>query len=257
VSASRKPPDPIREKFAARTPLLNAWLTLGAPFAVELAAEAGCDLVTIDQQHGIGGEAELLASLMAAKAAAVPALVRVAMNDFGLIGRALDAGAQGVVCPMVNTPEETARLVEAVKFPPLGLRSAGPYRARLLLPDYVRGANVWTIACAQIETRRALDNLDAILGTPGLDMICAGPNDLAITLSNGQHADIRAPEVLDALSLLLAKAREKGIIASVFANDADYAMAMLEKGWQIVAIGTDARWITTAAREARRIVSGG
>lgn len=250
-------PDPIREKFASGTPLLNAWLTLGVPFAVELAADAGCDLVTIDQQHGIGGHSELLASLMAARAAGVPALVRVAKNDFGVIGRALDAGAQGVVCPMINTADETAQLVQAVKFPPLGARSAGAYRARLLLPDYVRNANVWTIACAQIETRRALDNLEAILGTAGLDMICAGPNDLAITLSNGQHADIRAPEVEEALDLMLAKARQKGIIASAFANDAEYAKALLEKGWQVVAIATDARWISDAARGARRIVSGG
>ena len=255
--STRKGSDPIRDKLAAGTPLFNAWMTLGTPFAVELAAEAGCDLVTIDQQHGIGGNTELLASLMAARAAGVPALVRVAVNDTGLIGRALDAGAQGVICPMINTPEETVRLVEAVKFPPLGARSTGPYRARLMLPDYFRQANAWTIACGQIETRKALDNIDKILGTPGLDMICAGPNDLAITLSNGQHADIRAPEVLEALDLMLAKAREKGVMASIFANDAEYAKALLQKGWQVVAIASDARWVSAAAREARRVVSGG
>lgn len=250
-------PDPVREKFAAGAPQFNAWLTLGAPFVVELVAAAGCDLVTIDQQHGIGGNAEMLGSLMAARAAGVPALVRVASNDSGLIGRALDAGAQGVVCPMINTPEEAVRLVEAVKFPPLGLRSTGPYRARLMLPDYFRGANAWTIACAQIETRRALDNLDAILSTPGLDMILAGPNDLAVSMSNGQHADIRLDEVTEALDLVLSKAKTKGVIASIFANDADYAKAMLAKGWQVVAIASDARWISNGARDARRVVSGG
>ena len=134
--------------------------------------------------------------------------MRVAANDSGLIGRALDAGAHGVICPMIDTAEDAVELVASVKFPPLGNRSLGPFRARLALPDYFRAANDWTIACAQIETRTALDNLDEILATPGLDMVCAGPNDLALTLSGGAHSDIRSPEVIEALDLLLAKAKK-------------------------------------------------
>ncbi len=143
---------PIRAKLAAGKPLFNAWLALGSPFAVELAAEAGCDLVTVDQQHGIGGHAEMLSCLMAAGAGGVPALVRVAANDSGLIGRALDAGAHGVICPMINSADDAWQLVDSVKFPPLGRRSLGPFRARLAMPDYFRAANAWTIACGQIET---------------------------------------------------------------------------------------------------------
>lgn len=248
--------DSIRDRLVAGAPLFNAWLTLGAAFAVELAAEAGSDLVTIDQQHGIGGNAELVAGLTAARAAGIPALVRVAVNDSGLIGRALDAGAQGVICPMVNTAADARRLVEAVKYPPLGARSTGPYRARLLLVDYFHNANGWTIACAQIETREALDNLDAILTTPGVDMICLGPNDLVISLSGGRHADIRADEVLAALDLTLAKCREHGVIAGIFANDAEYAKPLVAKGWQVVAVSTDARWLGNGAREAKRAISG-
>ena len=248
--------DALREKLARGKPLFNAWLSMGTPFVVEMVAEAGCDLVTIDQQHGIGGNAELLGCLTAARAANVPALVRVANNDVGLIGRALDAGAQGVICPMVNTPDDARRLVDAVKYPPQGSRSWGPYRARLGLGDYFRDANRWTIACGQIETKAALADLDAILATPGLDMICAGPNDLAITLSGGAHANIRAPEVTAALDHLLAKCREHGVIATIFANDADYARPLVAAGWQIIAVANDARWIGAAASAARKVIDG-
>jgi len=248
--------DLVRAKLALGKPLFNAWLSLGAPLVVELVAEAGCDLVTIDQQHGIGGNAELVACMIAARGAGVPALVRVAGNDVGLIGRALDAGAQGVICPMVNSAEDAERFVAAVKYPPLGGRSWGPYRARLGMADYFRQANGWTIACAQIETKAAIGELDAILTTPGLDMICAGPNDLAITLSDGTHADIRAAEVVEALDLLLAKCKEHGVIATIFANDADYAKSLIGKGWQIVALANDMRWIGAAASGAKQVISG-
>lgn len=247
---------PIRARLAQGEPLFNAWLSLGSPFVVELAAEAGADIVTIDQQHGIGGHAELLASITAATAARIPSLVRVALNDFGLVGRALDAGAQGVICPMINTAADVWAFVEAVKYPPLGARSLGPYRAALAMPNYARTANGWTIACGQIETRTALDNIDDILAAPGLDMVCAGPNDLALTLSSGAHSDIRAPQVMEALDMILAKCREKGVIPAVFANDADYAKSMIAKGWPIVSVATDARWIRDGARAARAAIDG-
>lgn len=249
--------DAVRDNLGKGRPLFNAWLSLGCAFVAEVVAEAGADLVTIDQQHGIGGNAEMIAALTAARAAGAPALVRVAWNDMGLIGRALDAGAQGVICPMVNTAADAQRLVDAVKYPPMGARSWGPYRARIGMGDYFRDANGWTIACGQIETAEALGNLDAILATPGLDAICAGPNDLAITLSEGKHADIRAPEVEAALDHLLAKCREHSVIATIFANDADYARGLIAKGWEIVAIANDTRWVGAAAAEAKKVILGG
>jgi 4-hydroxy-2-oxoheptanedioate aldolase len=249
--------DPLRAKLALGKPLFNAWLSLGCAFVAEVVAEAGADVITIDQQHGIGGNAEMVASLTAARAAGVPGLVRVAWNDIGLIGRALDAGAQGVICPMINSADDARRLVDAVKYPPMGSRSWGPYRARLSLGDYFRDANGWTIACGQIETKTALGELDAILATPGLDMICAGPNDLAITLSAGKQADVRAPEVIAALDHLLAKCKEHGVIAMIFANDTDYARPLIAAGWQIIAIANDTRWIGAAAGAAKKVIDGG
>jgi 4-hydroxy-2-oxoheptanedioate aldolase len=227
-----------------------AWLGLGLPLSVELAADAGWDAALIDQQHGAGGPRDLIACLTAARAARIPAIVRVAQLDFGLIGRALDAGAQGIMVPMIQTAEDAGRLVEYAKYPPLGGRSIGPFRARLLVDgDYFSAANGWTIACGQIETGLAVENIDAICATEGFDMICIGPNDLAISLSAGQNRDIRSPNVLDAIEHVRARAEAHGVLTAIFANDLDFARHVIERGWRIVSVGTDTVWLATMARQ--------
>ena len=240
----------FRAALAAHKPLYMAWLGLGSPLGVEIAGEAGWHAVMIDQQHGAGGPTELGACLTAAKAAGMPAMVRVASLDFGLIGRALDAGAQGVMVPMLETAEDAARLVRAVKYPPPGHRSFGPYRAKLLIEgDYFAAANGWTIACGQIETAEALKNIDAICATPGLDMICLGPNDLAIALSHGQDRSIRSPQMLAAIERVRAAAAARGIVTGIFANDQDFASQMAAAGWQAISIGSDTGWLASMARQ--------
>jgi 4-hydroxy-2-oxoheptanedioate aldolase len=242
-------PKPDFRSLLGAKPLLNAWLTLGQPYVVEVAAEAGWQAISIDMQHGLGDQPELLACLAAAKGAGVPALMRVPAYDFGAIGRALDAGAQGVIVPMVETAEQTARVVDAVKYPPVGSRSIGPYRARMLVEgDYFPQANGWTIAGIQIESKRAVDNIDAILATPGLDLIYVGPNDLAISMSNGRERNLRAPEVLEAIASVRRKADARGIITAIFANEPDYARMLIADGWQVISVGTDASWLASAAK---------
>ncbi|XSG82802.1 MAG: HpcH/HpaI aldolase family protein [Methyloligella sp. ZOD6] len=248
--------DRFRTAAKAGRTLYDAWLTLNSPFAIELIAKAGWDCVTIDQQHGLGGHSELVACLTAARAARLPALVRVAENDKALVGRALDAGAQGVICPLIDSADDAARFIRAVKYPPQGIRSWGPYRARLEFEgDYFSAANGWTIACAQIETAGAMDSLDDILSLEGLDMICLGPNDLSVALTG--ELDIRAPEVADAMNLVLRKAKERGVIALIFANDIDFARPAIEAGWDVVAIGSDASWLAQTAAEIRRSIDDG
>ncbi len=246
-----KPARPdLRASLSAHTPLYTAWLSLGSPLAVEIVADAGWQAVMIDQQHGAGGHAELAACLTAAKAAGVPAMVRVAELDSGLIGRALDAGAQGIMVPMIAGPEEAARLVRAVKYPPLGGRSLGPYRAKFMIEgDYFAAANAWTVACAQIETAEGVANIEAICATEGLDMICLGPNDLAISLSDGQDRNIRSAAVLEAIERVRTAAAGRGIVTGIFANDPEFARQMSAAGWQAVSIGTDGGWLAAMARQ--------
>ena len=243
--------DRFRKAAKQHRTLFNAWLTFNAPFLIELIGEAGWDCITIDQQHGLGGNEALVGCLTAARACGLPAIVRVAENDAGLIGRALDAGAQGIMCPLIETVEDADAFVRAVKFPPRGLRSWGPYRARLDYDgDYFTTANGFTIACPQIETKGALDALDEILGLEGVDMVCFGPNDISVALTG--RLDIWAPEVKEARELVLRKCREFDVMALIFANDVDYAKPLVAEGWDVVAVGTDAGWFSKAAAETRR-----
>ena len=223
--------------------LFCAWLTINSPLLIDAIGDAGWDCILIDQQHGLGGHDAMVSCLTAAKAVGMPALVRVAANDPGLIGRALDAGAQGIVCPLINSAEDAERFVAAVKYPPRGNRSWGPYRAQFNLSgDYVAQANKWTIACPQIETSGALAELDALLSIAGVDMVCFGPNDLSAALTG--RFDIRAGQVVEAMNLIRQKCRERSVMAFGFANDIDYAKLLIDSGWDIVAIGTDASWFS-------------
>lgn len=246
--------NPIRAALKKRPALLMAWTTLGSPLVVEMLGGTGWDLVTVDLQHGVGGDAEMNACLTAARAAGLPAMVRVAHNEVGRITRVLDAGAAGVICPMINTRAEAEALVAAAKYPPLGGRSYGAYRAAVLTSgDYFAQANNATICCAQIETAEAMGNLDAILSTPGIDMILVGPFDLSISLSGGKTPDTRLPAVLKALDRILERCRHHKVIPAVFTGGPDYAAEQIAKGWQMVALGTDAEWL---ADGAARMVSG-
>ena len=242
--------DRFRSAAKQRRTLFNAWLSLNNPFLIELIGEAGWDCVTIDQQHGLGGNETLLACLTAARAAELPAIVRVAKNDPGLIGGALDAGAQGIMCPMIDTVDDAEAFVRAVKYPPRGLRSWGPHRARLDYEgDYFTTANGFTIACPQIETKGALDAFDDILA-----LVCFGPNDLSVALTG--RLDIWAKEVQEAMTLVLSKCREMSVMSLIFANDMDFAKQRIAEGWDIVAVGTDAGWFGKAAAAIRREAGG-
>jgi 4-hydroxy-2-oxoheptanedioate aldolase len=243
--------DRFRKAAREGRTLFNAWLMLNSPFVIELIGEAGWDCITIDQQHGMGGNEALLGCLTAARASGLPTIVRVAENDSGLIGRALDAGAQAIMCPLIADVEQAEAFVQAVKFPPRGKRSWGPYRAALGHPgDYFSTANDWTIACPQIETKGALDQLDEILALPGVDMVCFGPNDLSMALTG--RLDIWAPEVKEAIDLVLRKCREQKVISLIYANDVAYARPLVASGWNVVAVATDAIWFAQVAAEMRK-----
>ena len=168
--------DRFRKAAKERRTLFNAWLTPQQPLPHRVDRGGGLGLPDYRPAARVGGNEALLGCLIAARACGLPAIVRVAKNDPGLIGRALDAGAQGIMCPMIDTVDDAEAFVQAVKFPPRGNRSWGPYRARLDHEgDYFTTANAWTIACPQIETKGALDQLDDILALDGVDMVCLGP----------------------------------------------------------------------------------
>ena len=243
--------DLYRAALATHKPVMMAWVSLGVPYVVEQMGHVGYHAVLIDQQHGPGGQAEMVDCLTAARAAGLPALVRPLSADAGLIGQALDAGAQGVLCPLVRTVEDVEQIVQATCYPPRGIRSWGPYRGKFFIDgDYFEQANEWTLACVQIETRSALDVLDEILEIDDLDMVMVGPNDLAAALTGTR--DINAQEVVDALDLVLRKCREHNIISAVYANNIAYARPLVAAGWDVVSVSTDIGLLTGAAARVLR-----
>ena len=175
--------------------------------------------------------------------------------DPGLIGQALDAGAHGVVSPLVETVADVEACVRAAQYPPRGMRSWGPYRGKIILEgDYIAHANDWVINCVQIETRGAMDNLDDILKVDGLDMVLVGPNDLALALTGAR--DIRAAEVVEACDEILKKSLENTVLTAIFANNVDYAKPLVAAGWDVITVGTDMGLLAGAAGDVIEALKG-
>lgn len=232
---------------------INGWLCLPHVIGAEVMASQPWDSITLDMHHGfvdLPDLVNLLAALNAARNAPVP-LVRVPWNDPGVIYRVLDAGAKGIICPMVNTADEASQLVRAVKYPPVGQRSFGPVRQLLREgPAYVSQANAACLALAQIETRQALDNLDAIMSTPGLDGVYVGPSDLAFDMGFPPHFDTNETTLLEAFDNIISAAKRHNIIAAMHNNSPSYARKMIERGFNMVTFGSDIGFMLTANQNA-------
>lgn len=220
------------------------WATLGLPMLAEMLAREGFPTVSCDNQHGLFTVQSTLDGITAIRAAGAAPMARVPLGDFAMVSRALDFGAEGIIAPMINTPEDARAFAAAAKFPPVGERSWGPARAMMLnglsMNDYLKQANDETVTFAMIETRTALSNLDAILATPGIDGVFIGPSDLSITLSNGKSLDPFSKDV-DAVCEKVAKAAQKaGKIAGAYTANAERANFHAGLGFRFLAVGSDA-----------------
>lgn len=241
----------LREIWAAGRPALNGWLSIGNSFTAEIMAAQGYDSITIDVQHGALDYSAMLPMFQAMRASGVVPMARVPWNEPGIIMKALDAGAYGVICPMVNTAEEAARFVKAMRYPPAGERSFGPTRA-----VYSQGGNIpyeandEVLAFAMVETAEAMANLDAIAATPGLDGLYVGPADLTFSLHAGRLApgfDREEAEMVEALQRIVAAAHAAGIRAALHCGTADYAARAIGWGFDMTTVSGDSRLLATAA----------
>ncbi len=234
----------LARRLRAGETVYAGWCGLGSPVVAEALAREGFAAVGLDQQHGMfdmAATAQGIASLRAAGAAPV---VRVPLGDFAVASRVLDLGAEAVIAPMINTPADARAFVSAAKFPPLGDRSWGPMRAMTLtgMTDpkaYLREANDLTVTLAMIETRTALDNLDAIAAMPGINALFIGPSDLSITLSGGAVLDPHSPEVEHAIDRIAEAARKHNKIAGIYCVNAERAVACAKRGFRFLAVGSD------------------
>jgi 4-hydroxy-2-oxoheptanedioate aldolase len=182
---------------------------------------------------------------------AVVPLARVPWNDPAIIMKSLDAGAYGIVCPMINTPAECEEFIQNCRYAPRGRRSFGPIRAVMYGgADYWKYANETILTIAMIETQQALDNLDAILKTPGLDAIYVGPSDLGLSLGHQPMADPTAPKVMDAIKFIIDTAKKHKIPAGIHCGQPPWAREMISLGYQLVTLANDNTLMQSAARSA-------
>jgi len=242
--------NPLRRIWSAGGAAVNGWLAIPNGFSAEVMAHQGWDTLTVDLQHGVNDYSAMVTMLQAISTTPTVPLVRVPWLEPGILMKALDAGAYGVICPMVNTREDAQKLVAWTHYAPRGTRSFGPIRALLYGgADYPQHANDTIVTFAMIETAQALDNLDAILSVEGLDAVYIGPSDLSLSLGcKPAFDDVDAP-VAQAIDHVLARARAHGIVASIHNGTPEAALARIAKGFQLVTVSSDARLIAAGAQQ--------
>lgn len=236
--------------WAAGRPALNGWLSIGNAFTAEIMAAQGYDSITIDIQHGALDYSALLPMLQAMKGSGVVPMARVPWREPGIIMKALDAGAMGLICPMINSAAEAAEFVSYMRYPPYGQRSFGPTRAAIAYGGYGTAANDQVLALAMIETRAGIDNLEEIAATPGLDGIYVGPADLALGTQGGRLApgfDREEPEMIALIQRVQAACAKNGIRAGLHCGTPEYAARAIGWGYDLTTVSGDARLLAAAA----------
>ena len=243
--------DPVRDRWAAGEVALNAWSTFGGASAASVLAAAGFDAVTVDLQHG-EHTLERLGEVVGEidRAGAVP-FVRLGWNDPAGVMRALDLGARGVICPMVDTAEDAAGFARSCRYPPLGARSYGPVRSAFGTGrDQTDSANAAVLAFAQIETAAGWNNVEAICATPGLDGLYVGPADLSLALGFEGFADLGSNDLLEALDRVVAAASEHGVVPGIHAPSVERAVEMARRGFRFVGAAGDTELLRAGAAES-------
>ena len=248
----------LKKAIADGKNVLNAWLAIANPFSAEMMAHQGFDSVTIDLQHGPVDFQAAVGMLAAISTTPAVPMARVPWNEPILAAKLLDAGAYGIICPMINSKAEAEALVAACRYPPRGQRSFGPNRAVLYGgADYWQHANDEILILAMVETREAVKNLDEIVSVDGLDGVYVGPSDLSLSMGKPPPTlDPQDPEVLAAIKAICVGTRKRGKIAGVHTDGAKTAIRRFGEGFQLCTLLSDARLMANAAAAAVREARG-
>lgn len=240
----------LRTLWAQDQAAVNGWLAIPNGFSAEVMAHQGWDTLTIDLQHGVIDYAAMVGMLQAISTTPTVPVVRVPWLEPGIVMKVLDAGAYGVIAPMVSTREDAQKLVAWTHYAPRGTRSFGPVRAALYGgADYPAHANDTVVAFAMIETAQALDNLDAILSVEGLDAVYVGPSDLSLALGCKPQFDDVEPRVAEAIAHIVERATAHGVKAGIHNGRPDVARARIAQGYRFVTVSSDARLLAAGAQE--------
>ena len=233
----------LRARWRSAEPTYGAWVYMRDSFSAEIIAHAGFDWACIDTQHGMVRSGDLVPLLQALGVAGKAVLVRVPWNEPGVIMNALDAGASGVIVPMVNSPAEAEQAVAACRYPPLGSRSWGPARASLGAPNYSSTwANERVLSIVMVETPQGVDHVDGILAVPGVDAVFIGPADLALSFG----VDRKHPTNTGRVSAIKTACDKGGVPSGIATRSVDEARQATVDGFAMIALPSDALLLTEA-----------
>lgn len=246
----------LKRLWAEDKPALGGWLTNASSASAEVFAQAGFDWICVDTQHGLIDYQTSVDMLRAISTSDAVPVVRVPWNEPGIIGKMLDAGALGVIIPMVNSVEEARAAVAACRYYPDGARSFGPTRLGYAYgTDYFANANAEVACIPMIETGRAVEQLDEILLVPGIDAVYVGPADLSITL--GQQPRMDNEGAFEEARLKIARAcSARGITPGIHAN-AQLAEKHAAAGYRMITVSSDLGAMTQGTAADLRHVKGG
>ena len=234
---------------------VGGWFSLNNVHVAEAMSSMGFSWLCLDLQHGLIEDSDMKHMLPALSTGSATPFVRVSWNNPHQIMRALDAGAFGVIVPMINSAEDARNAVASCRYPPDGIRSFGPLRAGLVGGrDYPLQANKEIACIGMIETAEGIKNLDEIVNTPGLDGIYIGPSDLALAIGLPAIGDNDNPEHQAVVEKIRVATRNAGIAIGIHTSSAQFCKKYLDQGFQFVNLGTDFGFLARAAREDLKFV---
>jgi 4-hydroxy-2-oxoheptanedioate aldolase len=242
---------PLRRLWAEGKAALNGWLSIPDSLSAEAMARQGWDTVTVDVQHGLCDYATATQMLTAVALTDAVPFVRLGSPDPFVVTRYLDAGALGLICPLIDTAEQARVFAASARYAPRGNRSWGPMRAQMLYgSQYGAKANDSVVTFAMIETGSALKNLDSILDVEGLDGVYIGPSDLSLALGMTPVPDREEPEFLKIIDDIGKRAAKKGLSGAMHCAGPTFARRAIDMGFKFITVVADVRLIVLGAQQA-------
>ena len=246
----------IKHRILSGEAVYGCWINMGSLVSAEIIGRAGFDWVLIDLEHGAGDVAIMYQQLQVLENTGATALVRTDELSRGKIQRILDAGAGGIMFPQLQTPEEAAQAVQFMYYPPKGIRGMAK-NARATgfgrnAGDYISNLEKNLITVVQVETVQAVDNIDVICATPGLDVLFVGPADL--TLAYGIFGQLDHPQYQQAIKSVATAAKKHGKAAGVLLQNADEYRMYYELGYRFLACGAESNFVSKGADEMIKLL---
>jgi 2-keto-3-deoxy-L-rhamnonate aldolase RhmA len=239
----------LKEKLAKGDVCVGTWVTIGHPDVPDIFEAMGFEWLIFDGEHAPLGPESLSGMIQAIDPDRICPIVRIGAAEQYMVKAALDMGAHGIICPLVNTAEDAEKVVSFAKYPPVGVRGVAPRKAAdygLSFKEYLRTANDQTLVVAQIETKEALGNLEGILSTQGVDVAFVGPSDL--TMSLGLYDDRSNPKVIEAMKTVIERCKHHGKTPGVLAATPEEVKRAVSLGFKFIGLGSDTRFMIGGAK---------